>query len=144
VVALGGLLCGWLAYRNVSAPAEDHFQIPLLKNKYYFDEFYAFIIVRPAVWFSEKFTSLYMDQLVIDGFLHNLARFSLFLGHAFRNYFDKPVINEFIGDGTGKTIKASGSGLRKIQAGRVQYYMVVSIVILVVFAFIYYFLKVGM
>jgi NADH-quinone oxidoreductase subunit L len=144
VVALGGLLCGWLVYRNVSVPTEDHLQIPLLKNKYYFDEIYAFLFVRPAGWIAEKFTSVYMDQIVIDGFLHSLARFSLFLGHAFRNYFDKPVINEFIGDGTGRTIKASGSGLRKIQAGRVQYYMVVSIVILVVFAFIYYFLKLGM
>ncbi len=144
VVALGGLLCGWLAYRNVSAPAEDRLQIPLLKNKYYFDEIYAYLFVGPAIWIAEKFTSLYMDQVVIDGTLHSLARFSLFLGHVFRNYFDKPVINEFIGDGTGKTIKASGSGLRKIQAGRVQYYMVVSIVLLVVFAFIFYFLKVGM
>ena len=144
VVALGGLLCGWLAYRKVTAPAEDRLQIPLLKNKYYFDEIYAFLFVRPAGWIAEKFTSLYMDQVVIDGFLHSLARFSLFLGHAFRNYFDKPVINEFFGDGTGQTIKASGSGLRKIQAGRVQYYMVVAMVILVVFAILYYFLKRGM
>ena len=85
-----------------------------------------------------------MDQVVIDGFLHSLARFSLFLGHIFRNYFDKPVINEFFGDGTGKTVKASGSGLRKMQAGRVQYYMVVAMVVLVVFAFLYYFLMRGM
>jgi len=144
VVALGGLLCGWLVYRNVSVPAEDRLQIPLLKNKYYFDEIYAFLFVKPAAWISEKFTSLYMDQVVIDGVLHSLARFSLFLGHAFRNYFDKPVINEFVGDGTGKAIKASGSGLRKIQAGRVQYYMVVSIVVLVIFAFLYYFLMRGL
>jgi NADH-quinone oxidoreductase subunit L len=144
VVALGGLLCGWLAYRNVSLLAEDRLQIPLLKNKYYFDEIYAFLFVRPAGWIAEKFTSLYMDQVVIDGFLHSLARFSLFLGHAFRNYFDKPVINEFFGDGAGKTVKASGFGLRKIQAGRIQYYMVVAIVILAVFAFLIYFLKLGM
>ena len=128
----------------MSIPAEDRLQIPLLKNKYYFDEIYAFLFVKPAAWISEKFTSLYMDQVVIDGVLHSLARFSLFLGHAFRNYFDKPVINEFVGDGTGKAIKASGSGLRKIQAGRVQYYMVVSIVVLVIFAFLYYFLMRGL
>jgi NADH:ubiquinone oxidoreductase subunit 5 (subunit L)/multisubunit Na+/H+ antiporter MnhA subunit len=87
---------------------------------------------------------MFMDRIVIDGFLHSIARFSLFLGHAFRNYFDKPVINEFFGDGTGNAVKASGSGLRKIQAGRVQYYMVASIVVLVIFAFLYYFLKRGM
>jgi len=144
VVALGGLLCGWLVYRKVATPAEDRLQIPLLKNKYYFDEIYAFLFVKPAGWFAEKFTSLYMDQVVIDGVLHSLARFSLFLGHAFRNYFDKPFINEFVGDGTGKAIKVSGSGLRKIQAGRVQYYMVVAIIVLAVFAFLFYFLKLGM
>ena len=144
VVALGGLFCGWLAYRKVSVPSEDRLQIPLLKNKYYFDEIYAFLFVRPAKWIAEKFTSEYMDQVVIDGVLHNLARFSLFLGHAFRNYFDKPVINEFVGDGAGKTVRASGFGLRKIQAGRVQYYMIVAIVILVIFAFLFYFLRLGM
>ena len=143
-VALGGLFFGWLAYRNVSSPAEDRLQIPLLKNKYYFDEIYAFLFVRPAQWIAEKFTSQFMDQTVIDGVLHSLARFSLFLGHSFRNYFDKPVINELLGDGTGQMVKSSGSKLRKIQAGRIQYYMVVSIVMLVIFAFLYYFLKGGM
>ncbi len=143
-VALGGLFAGWLAYRRVFSLSEDRLQIPLLKNKYYFDEIYNFLFVKPAYWISGTFTSLFMDQKVIDGFLHNLARFSLFLGHIFRNYFDKPVINEFFGDGTGKAIKDSGSGLRRIQAGRVQYYMVASVVVLVIFAFMYYFLKSGM
>jgi NADH-quinone oxidoreductase subunit L len=143
-VAMGGLFFGWLVYRKVQSPQQDFLQIPVLKNKWYFDEIYNFLFVKPAYWVAEKFTSLYMDQTVIDGILHSLARFSLFLGHTFRNYFDKPVINEFLGDGTGKAVKASGSGLRKIQAGRVQYYMVVSIVVLVVFAFLYYFLRRGM
>ncbi len=141
-VALGGLFCGWLVYRNVNSPQEDFLQIPLLKNKWYFDEIYDYLFVKPASWIAEKFTSLYMDQIVIDGILHSLARFSLFLGHAFRTYIDKPVINEFIGDGTGNVVKASGSGLRKIQAGRIQYYMVASITMLVIFALLYYFLVV--
>jgi NADH-quinone oxidoreductase subunit L len=143
-VALGGLFVGWLVYRKVFSAAEDRLQIPLLKNKYYFDEIYNFLFVRPAYWVAEKFTSLFMDRTVIDGFLHSLARVSLFLGHVFRNYFDKPVINEFIGDGTGKAVKASGSSLRKIQAGRIQYYMIVSVVVLAIFAFLFYFLKRGM
>ncbi|MDP2993774.1 MAG: proton-conducting transporter membrane subunit, partial [Anaerolineales bacterium] len=143
-VALGGLFFGWLAYRNVKTAAEDKLQIPVLKNKWYFDEIYNFVFVKPAYWIAEKFTSLYMDQTVIDGLLHSVARFSLFLGHAFRNYFDKPVINEFLGDGTGNVVKASGSGLRKIQAGRIQYYMVASVAVLVIFALLYYFLIGGM
>jgi NADH-quinone oxidoreductase subunit L len=141
-VALGGLFCGWLVYRNVKSPEQDFLQIPALKNKWYFDEIYNYLFIKPATWIAEKFTSLYMDQIVIDGVLHGVARFSLFLGHAFRTYFDKPVINEFIGDGTGSVVKASGKGLRKIQTGRIQYYMVASITVLVIFALLFYFLLV--
>jgi len=139
-VSLGGLFFGWLVYRKVKSPKQDFLQIPVLMNKWYFDEIYNFVFVKPADWIAEKFTSLYMDQTVIDGFLHSVAQFSLFLGHVFRNYFDKPVINEFLGDGTGNVVKASGSSLRKIQAGRIQYYMVASVAVLVIFALLYYFL----
>jgi NADH-quinone oxidoreductase subunit L len=142
-VALGGLFLGWLVYRKVKSPKQDFLQIPVLKNKWYFDEAYNFLFVKPAQWIAETFTSLFMDRKVIDGILHSVARFSLFLGHVFRNYIDKPVINGLIGDGTGNAVKASGSGLRKIQAGRIQYYMVVSMVVLVIFAVLYYFLMMG-
>ncbi|MEW6092477.1 MAG: hypothetical protein AB1531_00790, partial [Chloroflexota bacterium] len=143
-VALGGLFLGWLVYRKVESPKQDFLQIPVLKNKWYFDEAYDFLFVKPAYWIAEKFTYLFMDTKVIDGFLHLVARFSLFLGHVFRNYFDKPVVNELLGDGTGNLVKASGRGLRKIQAGRVQYYMLASMVVLVLFAVLYYFLIGGM
>src|SRR5512143_904142 len=119
VVTLGGLLAGWLVYRNVKAPEQDFFQIPVLKNKWYVDEIYNFLFIRPAKWVSETFTAIFMDQKVIDGFLHAIARFSLFLGHFFRNRIDMPVINRFVGDGTGNVVKASGSSLRRIQAGRI-------------------------
>ena len=142
IVSLGGLFVGWLVYRNVQSPEKDFMQISVLKNKWYFDEIYNVIFIRPATWVAEKFTSLYMDQKLIDGILHSVARLSLFMGHVFRNYFDKPVINELLGDGTGNMVKASGSGLRKIQAGRIQYYMLVSVVVLVIFALVYYFLAV--
>jgi NADH-quinone oxidoreductase subunit L len=142
-VALGGLLLGWLVYRRVSSAEKDPFQIPVLKNKWYFDEAYQFVFIRPAQWISEQFSYLFLDRKVIDGALHLVTRFSLFLGSAFRNYFDKPVVNEFIGDGTGKVVKASGGGLKHIQAGRVQYYMVVSMFVLVLFAVMYYFLFAG-
>jgi hypothetical protein len=87
---------------------------------------------------------VFLDGKVIDGFLHGVARFSLFLGHFFRNRIDLPVINQFIGDGTGRVVKASGGGLRKTQAGRIQYYMVASLAVLVIFALLYYFLIGGM
>ncbi len=73
VVALGGLTLGWLVYRNVNSPAEDKLQIPLLKNKYYFDEAYDFLFVKPAIWFAEnlRLPSGWTRGL-IDGILHHL------------------------------------------------------------------------
>jgi NADH-quinone oxidoreductase subunit L len=139
-VALGGLGLGWLVYRKVESPKQDFLQIPVLKNKWYFDEAYNFLFIRPSYWIAEQFSYHFMDRKIIDGILHSVARFSLFLGHVFRNYFDKPIINEFLGDGTGNMVKVSGNGLRRIQAGRIQYYMVVSMVVLVIFALLYYFL----
>jgi len=139
-VALGGLSFGWLAYRKVKSPEDDKLQIPLLKHKYYFDEIYDYLFVKPAWWISEQFSYLFVDRTVIDGFLHSVARFSLFLGYIFRNKIDKPIINELMGDGTGNVVKSSGFGLRKIQAGRIQYYMVASMAMLVLFALLYYFL----
>lgn len=139
-VALGGLFLGWLVYRRVERPEQDFMQVAVLKNKWYFDEAYQFLFIKPAEWIAEKFAYLFMDRMVIDGILHGIARFSFFLGHSFRNYVDKPVVNELIGDGTGRLVKASGGGLRKIQVGRIQAYMIASMTFLVIFALLYYFL----
>lgn len=143
-VSLGGLFFGWLVYRKVEKPQQDFLQIPVLKNKWYFDEIYTFLFIRPAGWIAEQFAYLFLDRKVIDGFLHLVARFSLFLGNFFRYKFDLPVINQFIGDGTGHVVKATGANLRKIQAGRIQYYMVASLAVLVIFALLYFFLIRGM
>ena len=139
-VSLIGLFCGWWVYRRVRSPQADFLQIPLLKNKYYVDEIYSRLLVKPAMWVSEEFTYLFLDRTVIDGLLHTIARVALFLGTAFRNYVDKPVINGWIGDGTATVVKASGFNLRKIQAGRIQVYMIASIAVLVVVAVLLYFL----
>ena len=139
-VALGGLFIGWLVYRKVKSPKQDFLQIPVLKNKWYFDEAYNFLFVRPAYWVSETFTYMFMDRAIIDGILHTFGRVALWLGSFLRNYFDKPVINEFIADGTGNIVKKAGSSLRRIQVGRIQSYMLVSLVVVVLFAVLYYFL----
>jgi NADH-quinone oxidoreductase subunit L len=139
VVALGGLLLGWLTYRNVpaGAAARDPLEAPLgpihtlLKNKYYFDEMYAFAFVRPAVWLSETFVSTWVDRGVIDGTLHLVARTAIPIGNAFRNYFDAPVVNGS-GDLVGNSVKWFGRTFRVIQTGKVQQYLLVVMVIMLV------------
>ncbi len=140
-VALGGLLVGWLTYRRVRSVQQDFMQLPLLKNKYYFDEMYHLLFVRPSYWLAETLVYRWMDRGVIDGILHFLGHAAGVLGHALRNYIDKPIINETIGDGTSKVVKWSGHRLRPIQSGRVQQYMLASLILLMAAAgLLYYFL----
>lgn len=139
VVALGGLALGWLVYKDVKAGDADPLEKPLgflypfLKNKWYFDEFYAFFVIKPMTWISEVFTYQWMDRGVIDGILHFFARAALFIGHVFRNYFDKPVINELIGDKLGAywTFQPAGRALSKVQTGRIQTYLIGAVAVLI-------------
>jgi len=131
-VALGGLFFGWLVYRNVKSPAEDKLQIPVLKNKYYFDEAYNFLFIQPAIWFSEVFVSRWMDKGFIDGILHIFGLTTGGIGTAIRNYFDVPVVNQFFGDGSANATYWIGKNLRPIQTGRIQQYLILSLIILVV------------
>jgi NADH-quinone oxidoreductase subunit L len=134
VVAVGGLFLGWLVYRNYQAGAPDPLEKALgpihkvLKNKYYIDEIYDFLFVRPAYWIAETFTNQWMDRGLIDGTLHGVSRALYSLGGIFRNYFDKPVVNG-IGDFVGESTKKIGKVLRVIQTGRVQQYLLVAFVL---------------
>jgi len=145
LVALGGLALGWWVYKNVQAGQRDPLEkpfgplYPALKNKWYCDEFYAAFVVKPMNWVAEVFTP-WMDRTVIDGILHSVARLALFIGFVLRNYFDKPVINQFFGDGTAEVFWR-GQSIRYIQTGRIQSYLVGSVgVIIVIAILLYYFL----
>jgi NADH-quinone oxidoreductase subunit L len=140
VVALGGLFFGWLVYRNVESVEQDKFQISFLKNKYYFDEAYNFLFIQPAIWFSEVFVSKWMDKGFIDGILHIFGPATDGIGKVIRNYFDVPVVNQFFGDGSANTTYWIGKNLRPIQTGRIQQYLILSMVVLFVVGGLVYFL----
>ncbi len=142
-VSLGGLALGWLVYRDVPAGAPDPLKKALgpvykiLQNQYYFDELYDVIFVQPAYWISRTFTYLWIDRIVIDGFLHFVARVTFSIGGFFRNYIDKPIVNGF-GDFVGESVKRLGRSSRFIQTGRVQQYMLMTLVI--AFGTLFYYL----
>ena len=131
-VALGGLFFGWFVYRNVNSSAEDKLQIPVLKNKWYFDEAYDFLFVKPAYWFAETFVYKWMDKGLIDGILHIFGPATGGIGSSIRNYFDLPVINRFFGDGSADVTYWFGGKLRAIQTGRVQQDLMFALVTFVV------------
>ncbi len=139
-VALGGLFFGWLAYRNVQSAEQDKLQIPLFKNKYYFDEIYDYLFIQPLIWFSEVFVSKWMDKGVIDGILHIFGPTTGGIGNTIRNYFDVPVINRFFGDGSADATYWIGKNLRPIQTGRIQQYLILSLVVIFVVGGLVYFL----
>ena len=147
VVALGGLYLGWLVYKAIKAGAQDPMEKALgpvhkvLKNKYYFDELYDRIFVRPAYWVAEIFTSRWMDRTVIDGVLHWFAHISGVIGNFFRNAIDKPIVNGSA-DQLGERTKQLGGVFRAIQTGRVQQYMILALVSVAAFSALFYYLLV--
>jgi NADH-quinone oxidoreductase subunit L len=132
VVSLGGLFLGWLVYRRALAGQPDPLARPLgvvytvLQRKYYFDELYDLIFVRPAYWLAETFTYRFLDVGVIDGFLHLVARFALRIGSFLRNVIDLPVVNGS-GNLVGEGVKLAGRRFRIVQTGRVQGYLIVGL-----------------
>ena len=147
VVALGGLALGWWVYRSVTVGAIDPVEKALgplykvLKNKYYFDELYDFLFVRPAYWVAATFTSLWMDRKVIDGILHWFAYITGVIGNFFRDAIDKPIVNGSA-DWIAETTKKLGEVFRTIQTGRVQQYMMLALISIVAFSALFYYLLV--
>jgi NADH-quinone oxidoreductase subunit L len=139
VVALGGLYFGWLVYRKVQSPAEDRLQIPLLKNKYYFDEAYDTLFVRPSRWVAETFVSKWMDQGFIDSILHLFGPVTDRIGSFTRKYIDLLIVNQAIGDGSYKVTWWFGRNLRGVQTGRIQQYLMFALVVFILVGAALYF-----
>jgi NADH-quinone oxidoreductase subunit L len=142
VVALGGLFIGWLTYRTVNLPSEDRLQIPLLRNKYYFDEAYDFLFVKPAYWIAETLVYKWMDQGLIDGVLHSFGPVTDGIGSFVRKYIDLLIVNEAVGDGSYKVTWWFGRNLRGVQTGRIQQYLMFALVIfMLVGAALYFYFR---
>ncbi len=129
-VAVGGLLVGWLIYgrKPLEAGQTDPLKkflgpvYMLLENKYYMDELYEIIFVRPAQWFAHLVYEL-IDRTIIDGVIHFVARAVEWIG--FRNKdFDTHVIND-AGDRLAQGVSNLGDAFKYVQSGRVQQYMIV-------------------
>jgi len=138
-VALGGLGLGWLVYRNVNSAAEDRLQFPVLKNKYYFDEIYDRVFIKPAYWFAENVVYKFMDQTVIDGILHIFGPVTDRIGSFIRKYIDLLIVNQTLGDGSYRVTWWFGRGLRPVQTGRIQQYLMFALVVFIAIGAVLYF-----
>jgi NADH-quinone oxidoreductase subunit L len=111
----------------------------LLRNKYYVDEFYQWAFIRPARWLAETLTDRWLDRTMIDGALHSIAGFGVWLGKSLRRWIDLPVING-AGDLTAAGTRNLGAFLRSLQSGRVQIYATVGLGLAAMVAILIYFL----
>ena len=86
---VGFLLAWWLYIRNPQMPGRlaESLRAPyrLLAGKYFIDELYGFVIVRPLVWVSTNFLWRTVDEETIDGLVNGVAREAGELGDRLRH-----------------------------------------------------------
>ena len=123
VVAIGLAFAAALYYYGVLDPADAKEQFPgvhrFLANKWYFDEVYSALLVRPSLAIAHWCRNF--DTIVIDGFVHLLARMSL-LTSTWSGRFDKGIV-----DGSVNLLAdvsfAVGNWLRNVQTGYLRSYI---------------------
>ncbi len=142
-VALGGLAVGYMMYWRKPLLAGEPDPLvamlgglyPVLKNKYYVDELYVRVFVKPSQWFSRVVVSEFMDKGVIDGILHTIAKIFIFVGD-FIKLLNIWLIDG-VGDGIPELIGMFGARFRRIQTGRIQQYMLFVAIAVILIALIF-------
>jgi NADH-quinone oxidoreductase subunit L len=136
VVALGGILVGWLVYGR--QPLRAHQPDPAVRaltpfvhnalaNRLYWDELYQRLFIQPLVYFSEEIYTPIIDRGIIDGTLHLIARTTYNIGWYMRR-FEEVVISGGV-DAIKDFVLGMARDFRTIQTGKIQEYALVSLFI---------------
>ena len=141
VIALGGLAVGYWVYarKPLAAGQPDPLArlgdvYTFLKLKWYFDELYGRVFVRPSIALAAAVYK-WIDRWLIDGVLHAIARGMWRLAGSFRA-FDRLVINGGV-DWFVDQLKVFGRWFRQTQTGWVQQYLYVVVIGVLVLAALY-------
>ena len=124
LVALSGIYLAYVIYYKGTISAErlkDRFSSihKLLYNKYYFDELYNAIIIRPLFKLAD-FLFKKFDLGVIDWLVNAAGNFTVFLSW-FWELFDTYVVDGAV-NGLGYVVRGTGAGIRRVQTGQLQNY----------------------
>jgi NADH-quinone oxidoreductase subunit L len=90
-------------------------------NKWWFDELYDFIFVRPTLAIG-RFVALTLDRGLIDGFINSLAYIYRGAAAVVSVVGDRWVIDNFVDTVAAKTWDL-GLSMRSIQTGRLRQYV---------------------
>jgi NADH-quinone oxidoreductase subunit L len=88
-------------------------------NKYYVDEIYSLIVIKPFLKLSEIF--FLFDKYIIDGAVNGLRHLTVGLSHL-SFAFDKYVVDGVGVNGTAYTLQWFSKKNIKIQTGEVEHY----------------------
>jgi NADH-quinone oxidoreductase subunit L len=135
VVALSGIGLAYLVYfkKTISADRVAERFRPLytfLYNKWYFDELYDLIIIRPIMAFARFMWTF--DSSIIDG-LVNLIGKLIIIWADIKMWIDKWIVDGAV-NGTGWIVMRGSSLLRLVQTGAVQFYAMFILIILILAA----------
>jgi NADH-quinone oxidoreductase subunit L len=123
LVAVCLVFAALLYLYRVLDPAEAKEQFPglyaFLTHKWYFDELYSAILVRPALVVAQAFK--WFDLVVIDGVLHGVAYATLAV-RRWNGWIDFRIIDG-IANLIGDTFYGIGAGLRNVQTGYLRSYI---------------------
>ncbi|HEY84189.1 MAG TPA: NADH-quinone oxidoreductase subunit L [Chloroflexi bacterium] len=127
IVALGGFFLGWAMYRNLKAGQQDPLEkmlgpvFTVLKNKYYVDELYTAIFIKPTVKLATLCAKFDYDW-VINPIVNTVGRIGV-VSAIISAKFDEIVIDGLGVLGTARFFKWTGKELRLTQSGQVSNYL---------------------
>lgn len=113
IAGLVGIATAWYMYilrptvpENLTNTFKGFYKV--LWNKYYVDELYSFLFVRPTLWFADKFIEKITDIKIIEGIVNGI-----------------PAL-----------IYKIGSLIRPVQTGQLQQYAIFMILGIIVFVLV--------
>lgn len=122
IVAVSGIFAGYMIYvKKVISPANLAVFKPvtnILINKYWFDEIYHFIFVKPCIGLSRAFA--WFDLKVVDGIVNGVGWLSVGISRLGLEA-DLHIVDGIV-NVVGAFFVGIGAKLRNIQAGQVQLY----------------------
>lgn len=130
VVAACGILLAFLRYQfKVLFLTQSLRQMlsPLYRvvaNKYYVDELYEAVLIRPLLAFSKKAFSF--DARVIDGAVNRAGEAGLSLSRI-KRWVDERLVDGFV-NGLAAVVGWTGGTVRLIQTGLIQNYLLVAVI----------------
>jgi NADH-quinone oxidoreductase subunit L len=136
-LALSGIFVAWLVYGMKPLKAEQPDPLrrwlgpvyTVLENKYYFDELYDLIFIRPTMWLASFF--YLFDRGVIDRIVNWVGAFNRWLASTLRRWIDEYIIDGAV-NGVGLVTTWTGAVVRLIQTGQVQNYLLILLLSVVV------------